>query len=82
MARLIRLWDRITDRLRTVWNTLTDEPNARLLLTGPLPLWMQEAFEREAERQGVGVGTIIFAELRAAAQAMIEDHPMSVAQEQ
>ena len=71
---MMRLWlDRTLDRIRVAWNTLTDASNKQLLLHGPLPLWMEETFEREASRQGVGVGEVIFSALRAEAEAIIRD---------
>ncbi len=59
------------DRLRAAWNTLWDTEQAELLLTGPLPLWMQDAFEREAEAQCVPVGDVIYRVLSSAAKRYI-----------
>jgi uncharacterized protein YbjT (DUF2867 family) len=60
------------DRIRTAWNTLTDANDKRLLLTGPLPLWMQDVFERAAEETGLPVSAVIFSALDHAARALIE----------
>lgn len=62
----------LLERLRTAWNTLFDKEGKQLLLQGPLPLWMQERFEQEAERQGTDVGTIIFHALKDAALQISE----------
>ncbi len=59
------------DRVRAAWNTLWDTEQAELLLTGPLPLWMQDAFEREADAQCVPVGDVIYRVLSSAAKRYI-----------
>ena len=64
---------RLFERLRTAWNTLRDANQAQLLLTGPLPLWMQETFEREARLQGVDIGVYLFVVLREEAKAIRKD---------
>lgn len=61
------------DRLRTAWNTVRDNEHAQLLLTGPLPLWMQDVFEKEATRIGVPVGDVIFQALRNEAKYLLAE---------
>lgn len=58
-------------RLLTALNTLFDHNQARIILSGPLPLWMQIAFEQEAERIGVPVSEIVYDVLFHAARQIL-----------
>ncbi len=62
---------RMIDRLKCAWHTLTDRDDADLLLSGPLPLWMRTAFEKEAHLQNKDVGEIIFDALRGRARSLV-----------
>lgn len=63
----------LRERLATAWHTLTDAEQSELLVKGPLPLWMQNAFEMEAERRGKPVGAVIYDALDDAARNLIEE---------
>lgn len=72
----------VRNRLERAWCALVDEPRdvggiagrTDIILTGPLPVWMQRALEAQARAQRRTMADVVYIALRTHAQHLIADH--------
>ena len=71
----------VFNRLERAWCALVDEPRdvggiagrTDIILTGPLPVWMQRALEAQARISHRTMADVVYIALRAHAKSLVAD---------